>query len=106
MILNLLGKALIENSVGALKHHLEKKQAIRNIEIALGSAEKKPSNSEMPNIQVARKSIVAGKDIKKGDIFTKNNLAIKRPGNGISPMKWDEVIGTFASRNYSEDDLI
>ena len=81
-------------------------KAIRNIEIALGSGEKKPSNSEIPNIHVARKSIVAGKDIKKGDIFTKNNLAIKRPGNGKSPMKWDEIIGTLATQNYSKDDLI
>ena len=60
----------------------------------------------MPNIQVARKSIVAGKDIKKGDIFTNNNLAIKRPGNVKSPMKWDEIIGTLATQNYSKDDLI
>ena len=81
-------------------------KAIRNIEIALGSSEKKPSNSEIPNIKVARKSIVANMEIKKGDIFNASNLGIKRPGNGTSPMKWDEIIGTYATKNYSEDDLI
>src|SRR3990167_920245 len=69
-------------------------KAIRNIEIALGSSVKKPSKSEMPNMQVARKSIVADKPIKKGEPFTQDNLAVKRPGNGITPMRWDEVIGT------------
>lgn len=81
-------------------------KAIRNIEIALGSSVKKPSKSEMPNMQIARKSIVANKPIKKGEQFTQDNLAIKRPGNGISPMRWDEVIGTKASKDYQEDELI
>ena len=80
--------------------------AIRNIEIALGSDLKQPSKSEIPNMQIVRKSIVAKIVIKKGDIFSKNNLTIKRPGNGISPMKWDEVIGTRATKGYREEELI
>jgi len=81
-------------------------QGIRNIELALGSSVKKPSKSETPNIKVARKSIVAYTDIKKGDTFSENNLSIKRPGNGISPMQWEDIIGTIANKNYSIDDLI
>ena len=81
-------------------------EAIRNIELALGSSIKKPSKSEAPNIQVARKSIVANCDIKKGKTFTENNLTIKRPGNGINPMRWDEIVGTIASKDYAEDELI
>lgn len=81
-------------------------KAIRNIELALGSSIKKPSKSEIPNMQVARKSIVASKNIQKGEIFTDENLAIKRPGNGISPMRWDEIVGTVASKEYKEDELI
>lgn len=81
-------------------------KAIRNIELALGSSIKKPSKSEIPNMQIARKSIVACKDINKGDIFTEKNIAIKRPGNGINPMRWDEVIGTKALKDYKEDELI
>jgi N,N'-diacetyllegionaminate synthase len=81
-------------------------EAIRNIELALGSSIKKPSQSETPNIQVARKSIIANCNINKGEIFTEDNLTIKRPGNGINPMRWDEIIGTIASRDYNEDELI
>ncbi len=81
-------------------------KAIRNIEKALGSGIKKPSKSEKPNIAVARKSIVAVKPIKKGDVFTKENLTIKRPGNGISPMRWDEIIGQIAQKDYDVDELI
>ena len=81
-------------------------KAIRNIEIALGSKIKKPSKSEIPNIQIVRKSIVASCAIKKGDIFTEENLAIKRPSNGISPMRWDEIIGTVATQDYKEDEPI
>lgn len=81
-------------------------QSIRNIELALGSSIKKPTSSEKPNIQIARKSIVANCNITKGDIFTKNNLTVKRPGNGISPMRWDEIIGTIAFKDYDEDELI
>jgi N,N'-diacetyllegionaminate synthase len=81
-------------------------KAIRNIEMALGSEIKKPSKSEIPNIKIVRKSLIAKTMIKKGEIFSEDNLTVKRPGNGISPMKWDEVIGTKAVRNYSEDELI
>ena len=81
-------------------------KAIRNIELALGSVIKKPSNSELKNKSIARKSIVAKKDIKKGEILCENNLAIKRPGNGISPMRWDEIVGTIATKDYKEDELI
>tara|TARA_Y100000996_G_scaffold415496_1_gene410594 strand:- start:3785 stop:4780 length:996 start_codon:yes stop_codon:yes gene_type:complete len=81
-------------------------KAIRNIEKALGSHIKKPSKSEKSNIKSARKSIVAKTKIKSGDVFTEKNLTIKRPGNGISPMKWDEIVGTKATKNYLEDDLI
>lgn len=81
-------------------------KAIRNIELALGSSIKKPSKSEMPNIQIARKSIVAKSGIKKGEILSEENLTIKRPAKGINPMRWDEVIGTIAIKDYSEDELI
>ena len=81
-------------------------KAIRNIEKALGNGIKKPSPSERPNMEVARKSIVAAKPIKKGEVFSKDNLAVKRPGNGISPMRWDEIVGTVASKDYNMDDLI
>lgn len=81
-------------------------QAIRNIEQALGSTVKKPSPSEAKNKSIARKSLVAKTSIKEGEFFTEENLTIKRPGTGISPMRWDEVIGTKAVNNYQEDDLI
>ncbi len=81
-------------------------KAIRNIELALGSSIKKPSASEKPNMVIARKSIVAKKNIKEGELFTEDNLIIKRPGSGINPMKWDEVIGSVASKDYIEDELI
>lgn len=80
--------------------------AIRNIEIALGHGIKEPSESEKKNKTIARKSIVAQCNIEKGAVFTKENITVKRPGNGISPMLWDTIIGTSASKNYSEDDLI
>ena len=80
--------------------------AIRNIEIALGSDKKKPSPSERVNVNVVRKSIVANQDIKKGDLLTEKNITVKRPGNGINPMKWDEVIGSIALKNYNADELI
>lgn len=81
-------------------------KAIRNIEKALGSGMKKASPSEVKNMSVARKSIVAAQVIHKGEIFTKINLTIKRPGNGMNPMRFDEVIGTVALKDYCEDDLI
>ena len=81
--------------------------AIRNIEKAIGgSGLKEVSKSEEKNKPIARKSIVASTDIKKGDIFTPENLTVKRPGTGISPMQWDEVIGKEAKRNFQEDELI
>lgn len=81
--------------------------AIRNIEIAVsGSGKKELSLSETKNKKVVRKSIVASKMIKKGEVFTEENLCIKRPGEGISPMKWDQVIGVKATKNYDKDDLI
>ena len=80
--------------------------AIRNIEIALGSGNKAVSESERKNIAVARKSIVAACSIKKDDILTEDNLTVKRPGTGISPMKWEEVIGTKAIKDFKEEELI
>lgn len=80
--------------------------AIRHIEQALGNGVKQISKSERKNIAIARKSIVAASEIKKGELFTEENLTVKRPGGGISPMKWDEVIGTTATRNYQPDELI
>lgn len=81
-------------------------QSIRNVELALGDGTKKPSEAEKKNIAIARKSIVAACDIKKGEIFTVQNLATKRPGNGISPMLWNRVIGTRAIRDFVVDELI
>ncbi len=81
-------------------------KAIRNIEQALGSGHKVISASERKNIEVARKSIVAACPIRKGDLLTDENLTVMRPGNGISPMRWEEVIGTYATRNYQEEELI
>jgi len=80
--------------------------AIRNIEKALGSSVKKPSKSEIPNMKIARKSIVASSPIKKGEVLSAENLAVKRPGNGINSMRWDEIIGTVANKDYGEDELI
>lgn len=80
--------------------------AIRNIEQAIGSAEKHVTDSERPNIEVARKSIVAAKDIRRGEIFSEENITVKRPGNGISPMMWDAVIGQAAKKDFSYDELI
>lgn len=81
-------------------------KAIRNIETALGNGEKQPSESEKKNRVVARKSIVAKKDIKKGDIFTEENITTKRPGNGISPMEWFKVLGRIAEKDFQRDELI
>ena len=81
-------------------------QAIRNIEVALGDGIKKPSASESKNIPIARKSIVAARTIKKGEVFTSENLAVKRPGNGVSPMMWDDYIGKIANKDYYLDEVI
>ena len=80
--------------------------AIRNMEKALGSSIKKPSKSEIPNIKVARKSIIASCIIKKGETLTENNLSVKRPSGGINPMRWNEIIGTIANKDYGVDELI
>jgi N,N'-diacetyllegionaminate synthase len=81
-------------------------KAIRNIESARGDGVKKMTSSEMSNVSAARKSIVASIDIKEGEIFTEENLTTKRAGVGISPMKWDQIIGKLAQRNYLQNDLI
>lgn len=79
---------------------------IRHIEVALGDGIKRPKDAEIPNIAVARKSIIAKKKIRKGELLTEENLTTKRPGVGISPMKWLEVIGTYAVRDFEKDDII
>lgn len=81
-------------------------KSIRNVELAIGNGEKKPSESEIKNIAIARKSIIAKCSIKKGETFTDNNVTVKRPGNGISPMRWFEVLGKTAVRDFEEDELI
>ena len=80
--------------------------AIRNIELALGDGVKRSTESETRNRGVMRKSLVASRPIEAGEIFSPDNVTVKRPGTGISPMRWDEVIGRKASRHFSEDDLI
>lgn len=79
---------------------------VRNVEQAMGSFQKEPTEAELKNRQVARKSIVAAKAIKAGELFDTHNLTTKRPGNGISPMLWKEIIGTAAKRDFEEDELI
>ncbi len=79
---------------------------IRRIEKALGTGVKKPSPSEMKNKPVARKSIVAACPIQKGELFTEKNITVKRPGTGISPMRWDDILGWRATRNYGKDEQL
>jgi N,N'-diacetyllegionaminate synthase len=79
---------------------------IRNIEKALGDGLKRPSASELKNIVIARKSIVASRKIVKGEIFTENNITVKRPGTGLSPMQWDIILGKKAIKDFDEDELI
>lgn len=82
-------------------------QAIRNIELAIsGNGIKEPSESEKKNIEIARKSVVAKTTILKGEVFSESNITTKRPGSGISPMLWDQLIGEIAEKDYNEDDLI
>ncbi|MBF8984169.1 N-acetylneuraminate synthase [Lutibacter sp. B2] len=96
-----------DHSASLELHELkEMVKAIRNIEKALGNGIKKPSESELKNIEIARKSIVAKCNIKKGEVFSEKNLTTKRPGKGISPMRWDEIIGKIVIRDYGEDELI
>lgn len=80
--------------------------AIRNIEVALGDGIKRPTAGELKNKTIVRKSIVALRAIRVGDVFTEDNLTVKRPGTGISPMRWDEVVGLVATRNYAADEVI
>lgn len=81
-------------------------RAIRNVELAIGTGIKEPSGSEKKNMSIARKSIIALRDIKKGELFTEENITTKRPGSGISPMHWFDVLGTPAVRDFGEDELI
>lgn len=80
--------------------------AVRNIERAIGDGLKRPTASEQKNKSVVRKSIVAARDIKAGEVFTEANLGVKRPGTGLSPMRWDEVLGKKAPRDFGADDLV
>lgn len=79
---------------------------IRNIEKSIGNGEKRPTKSEIDNIVVARKSIVARRQIQKGELFTSENITTKRPGNGISPMKWEEILGKHAVKDFEKDEMI
>lgn len=81
-------------------------KSIRNVSLALGEPKKDITNSEIKNLKIVRKSIVAKKDIKKGELFSKDNLCTKRPGTGISPMRWEEIIGTMSKRNYKKNQFI
>ena len=81
-------------------------QAVRRIEVAMGSGKKQVSPTEAKNKAVARKSIVAARPIKKGEVFTAENLTTKRPGDGVSPMRWYEVLGTEAAFDFAEDEPI
>ena len=80
--------------------------AIRNIELALGDGVKRPSPSEIANLAIARKSIVAARPIAAGEVLSADNLTVKRPGSGVSPMRWDEIVGRPARRAYSADEAI
>ena len=81
-------------------------RAIRNIEIALGDGIKRPQSSEFANMAVARKSLVASERIQEGEAFTSMNISAKRPGSGLSPMLWDEIIGQKATREYAPNEMI
>ncbi|MBD5234268.1 MAG: N-acetylneuraminate synthase [Bacteroidales bacterium] len=81
-------------------------EEIRKVEIILGDGHKAATPAEQPNIEIARKSIVAARDIEEGEIFTEENITVKRPGNGISPLLWDSVLGRKAVRAFGADELI
>lgn len=81
-------------------------RAIRNIEQALGDGIKRPTSSEIKNRPVVRKSLVAARNIRTGEAFSPENVTAKRPGSGILPMRWDEIIGRIANRDYSTDELL
>ena len=80
--------------------------SIRNVEMAMGTGEKRPSESERKNINIVRKSIVAKRPIKRGEVLSEENLTVKRPGMGISPMRWYEFLGKEAKRDFVEDEMI
>jgi sialic acid synthase SpsE len=79
---------------------------IRNVEQSLGDGVKRPSPSELKNKPIARKSLVAIRPISTGEIFSADNIGAKRPGTGLSPMRWDEVIGRAAAKDFAIDELI
>ena len=81
-------------------------KCIRNIEVSFGDGIKKPSENEIKNLVIVRKSLVAKKHIKKGELFTEENLTTKRPGTGINPMNWNNIIGTLSSKDFKPDELI
>ena len=81
-------------------------RAIRHVEMALGDGIKRPSASELKNKPIARKSIVAKRPIAAGERLSSENLAVKRPGTGLSPMRWDEVLGRVAVRDFGTDEMI
>jgi N,N'-diacetyllegionaminate synthase len=81
-------------------------KTIRNVELALGDGVKRPTASELSNRPIGRRSIVAAKAIEPGELFSEDNLTTKRPGTGLSPMRWDEVLGRKALRRYAPDDAI
>lgn len=81
-------------------------EAVRHIEASMGSGSKDVAEAERPNIEVARKSIVAARDIARGEVLTEDNITVKRPGNGVSPMLWDKVVGTRAVDDFAADSLI
>ena len=80
--------------------------AVRRVSVILGSEEKTAAEAERPNMEVARKSIVASRAIAAGEVFSEENICVKRPGNGISPMRWYDVLGCKAPRDFAPDELI
>jgi N,N'-diacetyllegionaminate synthase len=80
--------------------------AIRCVQTSMGDGVKIPTVSECNNIAIVRKSIVASRSIKQGEQFTKENITTKRPGTGINPMRWNEIIGQFAKRSFDKDEMI
>ena len=81
-------------------------RAVRNVELALGDGKKRVTESEAKNRPIARKSIVAKRAIRAGETFSEENLTTKRPGDGVSPMRWHEVLGKTAKRDFAEDEKI
>ena len=94
--------------VASLEPHelTEMVKAIRNVDLSMGDGIKAVASSEGKNMVIARKSILAAREIKEGEIFSEDNLIVKRPGSGINPMRWNEVVGMKAKRNFSKDELI